>query len=346
MDQEDDSLGPHGRKIDTAMKAAFVAALRGGTRCDDAAAALGLTPEAFDYRRRRDPLFRFAWKWALELSAADQREAMEAATFAAAAAEDAILPNNKRRLQRRRARGTEFTDVRKQRFLDHFAGTADVQASCQIAGIHYSTVYKHRRTDPVFGAGWDEALAQAYAFLEAEALRQRLAAQRRLAFEPLPSGEITHEFERVMKLLARYDRKDGRVAARTVGPGRQKSATFEEAIELLDKKLQMFGKRRALIAPGGEGSLSRDPRRDARDRDDPGARAARRASRHPEGNAAAHGARGRAGSEPSPFPAACPPAAGPPKTSTSPLTSLPRWTRCSPAPGWRGRNCSGSCWRI
>lgn len=250
MDQEDDSLGPQGRKIDTAAKAAFVAAIRSGTNRHDAAAALGLTPEAFDYRRRRDPLFRFAWKWALELSAADQREAMEAATFAAAAAEDdVILPNNKRRLQRRRARGTEFTDQRKQRFLDHFAGTADVQASCQIAGVHYSTVYKHRRIDPVFGAGWDAALAQAYALLEAEALRQRLAAQRRLAFEPLPAGEISQEFDRVMKLLGRYDRKDGSVAARTHRPGRQKGATFEEAIALLDKKLQMVGIRRGVLPP-------------------------------------------------------------------------------------------------
>jgi hypothetical protein len=175
-------------RIDAGVKARFVEALRAGTSPNAAAAAEGFSAEAFYCARKRDPLFRCAWIWALDLSAVEEREARRAAAKAAAACDGAIQPNNRRPLQRRRKRGIEFTDKRKQAFLDHFAGTADVQAACDAAGVHYSTVYKHRRLDPPFAAGWDEALAQAVASLEAEAVRQRLEMQRRAAFVPNPAG--------------------------------------------------------------------------------------------------------------------------------------------------------------
>lgn len=254
MGGDGDSERPRQRRIDEAAKARFVEALRAGISRDEAAAAEGFSAEAFYGARKRDPLFRSAWIWALELSAVEERETRRAGELAAAAREDDICPNNRRPLQRRRKRGIAFTDARKQRFLDHFAGTADVQAACEAAGIHYSTVYKHRRVDPRFAAGWDEALAQAVAALEAEAVRQRLEMQRRAAFEPHPTGEMAQEFERVMKLLARWDRKDGRVGARQVGPGQQRRWSFEEAIEALDRKLRALGARRGLASPGpGEG---------------------------------------------------------------------------------------------
>ncbi|HEX8240355.1 MAG TPA: hypothetical protein VF574_11510 [Allosphingosinicella sp.] len=61
----------------------------------------------------------------------------------------------------------------------------------------------------------------AYDRLEAESVRQRLEAQRRLSENLEPTGEIALEFERVMKLLARYDRRDGRLGAREIGPGQE-----------------------------------------------------------------------------------------------------------------------------
>jgi hypothetical protein len=247
MDDTDDSGKPR-RRIDGAVKARFVAALRAGTSRDEAAAAEGFSSQAFYCARKRDPLFRSAWIWAVELSAVEQRDARRAAELAAAAEQDDIQPNNLRRLQRRRGRGIAFTDARKQTFLDHFAGTADVKAACDAAGIHYSTVYKHRRSDPVFAAGWDDALAQSYALLEAEAVRQRLEMQRRAAFEPQPTGEMAAEFERVMQLLGRWDRRNGGVGAREVRPGRQRRWSFDEAIVALDKKLRALGARHGIAA--------------------------------------------------------------------------------------------------
>ncbi|MFC7497877.1 hypothetical protein ACFQRC_01425 [Enterovirga sp. GCM10030262] len=223
-----------------------MAALRAGMARDAAAAGQGFSSPAFYCVRKRDPLFRSAWIWAVELSAVEQREARRSAGLLAAAGADDIQPNNLRILQRRRGRGIAFTDARKQAFLDHFAGTADVQAACDAAGVHYSTVYKHRRTDARFAAGWDEALAQAYAQLEAEAVRQRLEGQRRAAFEPRATGEMTTEFERVMKLLGRWDRRHGPPGAREVRAGCQRRWTFDEAIVALDKRLRALGARRGL----------------------------------------------------------------------------------------------------
>lgn len=222
--------------------------LRGGATRDEAAGQAGFTVNGFYYARRRDPLFRMAWIWALEACAAEERAKHRTSSLNAAIDGVELAPNNQRLLQPRRARFVRFTPARKQLFLDHFAGTADVVASAEAAGVHISTVYKHRRTDPEFARGWDEALRVAYAELEAEAVRQRLEAQRNLRDGITPKGEMPREFDRVMTLLARYERKDGRIGIRERGPGREARWSFDDAIHALDKKLQALGVRRGLVA--------------------------------------------------------------------------------------------------
>ena len=244
-----DSGRPGRRLIDAGAKAGFVADLRAGVSRDEAARRAGFSAEAFYGARKRDALFRSAWIWALELSAVDEREAQRAAALAAAARGDPIAANNLRPLQRRRMRGIKFTGARKRAFLDHYAGTADAFASADAAGIHYSTFHKHYRSDPDFAAACGEALAVAYAQLEAEAVRQRLEAQRDMREGISPKGEMPREFDRVMRLLARYDRKDGSIGLRRVSRGRERRWTFDEAIALLDKKLRALGARHD-VAPG------------------------------------------------------------------------------------------------
>jgi hypothetical protein len=107
--------------------------------------------------------------------------------------------------------------------------------------VSVSPVYRHRAKDPDFAAAFQDALEQGYARLEAEALRQRLEAQRQLREGVLPAGEIAQEFERVLKLLQRWDRRNGRVGPRTVAPGRRRRWTFEEAIAELDRYLAALG---------------------------------------------------------------------------------------------------------
>ena len=242
-----------------AEKAAFVGALREGASREEAAAAAGRTWRAFYHQRRRDPLFDFAYRWAMELNAADERRRAGELAAGCSTGPDAgadqgmtIAPANKRRLQKSKRR-VQFTDARKRIFLDHFAGTGDAFAAAAAAGVSYSTVFEHRRKDPVFAAGWDEALAQAYAMLEVEAVRQRLEAQRQLREGLCPTGEVAKEFERVLQLMARYERKNGRIGMREARPGHQRRMSFEEAFAELDRRLRSFGVRQGVLAPPEEG---------------------------------------------------------------------------------------------
>jgi hypothetical protein len=235
-------------RVDAAAKLAFLVALRSGAARDEAAAKAGFSATAFYHARRSDPLFALAWAWANDLSAADAHAARSAAARPGPE-EAAIAPNAGRLLQLRPVRRARFDGRRKRLFLDHFAGTADARAAAAAAGISISAVTSARRSDPGFAAGWDEALAVAYADLEAEAVRQRLAAQRDLREGLSPKGEMPREFERVLRLLARYQRRDGRIALRGRAPGNEARWTFDEAIALLDRKLRALGVRYDVVVP-------------------------------------------------------------------------------------------------
>ena len=236
------------RRVDAAAKQAFANGLRAGLKRDDAARAAGFTANAFYYAGTRDPLFASACRWAMDLSAADERSA-RAAAAPLEGRNFAPVPNANRRLQARPVRRPRFDDRRRRIFLDHFAGTADLRQAARAAGVAPCTVNQHRRADAAFAAACEEALGHAYATLEAEAVRQRLEAQRNLREGLCPTGEVAQEFDRVLKLLARYERKNGRVGTRTLAPGRERRWTFDDAIEALDKKLSALGIRRNLLPP-------------------------------------------------------------------------------------------------
>lgn len=239
---------PSRRRIDEGAKASFLAALRAGASRDEAAAEAGFTANAFYYVRRSDRVFGLAWTWATDLSSDDARAA-RAAAARPGPEEASIVPNARRRLQLRPVRRARFDDRRKRRFLDHFAGTADARAAAAAAGVASSTIVTHRRKDPEFDAACHEALNVAYASLEAEAVRQRLEAQRDLRDGLCPKGEMPKEFDRVLRLLARYDRKHGGIGPRAAAPGRERRWSFDEAIALLDRKLRALGVRYDLVPP-------------------------------------------------------------------------------------------------
>jgi len=250
-----DSARPGRRLIDVAAKVRFLAALRAGAAREAAAAEAGFPLKSLYGARRRDPLFRLGWLWALELSAADEQAARKSDLELGAPGDVPIriAAQGKRPLQRRRMRWVRFTEKRQQIFLDHFAGSADAHAAAEAAGVCYATVRAHYRKHPEFAALWDEGLRQAVAGLEAEAVRQRLEMQRRLSDNLEPKGEMAAEFDRVMKLLARWDRRDGRVGPREVHRGHLKRWSFDEAIEALDRKLRALGLRRGLVPPDSDG---------------------------------------------------------------------------------------------
>lgn len=248
MEPEGDSGRPKRLRIDEEARARFLESLRNGARPEQAAAEAGFPLRTLYDARKRDRVFRLSWEWARELAAIDERGG-ELALRTAEGEHVRIAPNRHRLLQRRCMSWIKFTEKRQQIYLDHFAGTADCDAAAAAAGVSAHAVDAHRRKHPEFAAVEKEALDLAYAKLEAEAVRQRLEAQRRLKENLEPTGELAQEFERVMKLLARYDRRGGHVGPRTVGPGHEQVASFEDAILALDSKLRALGVRRRLLPP-------------------------------------------------------------------------------------------------
>ena len=237
MDRRTESGRAPRRLIDAEAKACFLGALRAGAARDEAARLAGFSAQAFYDACGRDPVFALARAFALELSAAEGRAAR------AAPGDVVIAPNRNRLLQKRHVRRTRFDDRRKRIFLDHFAVDADAHAACAAAGIACSTYTQHRRKDPEFAAGCDEALLVAYAGLEAEVLRERLEAQRNLRDGIVPAGEAPKHFERNMRVLDRYQRRGGGIGIREVGHGALKRGEFMEGIAWLDESLRGLGIR-------------------------------------------------------------------------------------------------------
>jgi hypothetical protein len=246
MDKSNESGRAPRRRIDAAAKACFLEGLRAGLKRDEAAALAGFTANAFYYARRSDRVFALGWAWAHDLSAADTRAAR---AVAALPGTGEIAPTGGRVLQRRNIRRARFDDGRKRIFLDHYAGTADAHAACAAAGISMSTFTQHRRKDREFAAGCAEALAIAYADMEAESVRGRLEAQRNLRDGICPAGEAAKEFDRQMKLLERHDRKNGGIGLREVPHGSQQRWDFDDAIALFGSKLRAYGLRRGIVPP-------------------------------------------------------------------------------------------------
>jgi hypothetical protein len=241
------------REIDAAAKAAFLASLRAGICVAGSAEAAGFTADGFYSLRRRDPSFRLSWEMARELGAgvvASQRRAAAGAGKAAGGeGETRFTPCNLRRVQERKLAYVKFTAERRGIFLASFAATADATHAAAEAGVAVTTVYKTRRNDPDFAALFDAALAEAYVRLEAEAVRQRLAAQEAMKAAPEPSIQMAGEFDRVMALLRRWDRGGGKTGVREISRERMKSASFDEAMAVLAKRLKALGYRPAPPPP-------------------------------------------------------------------------------------------------
>lgn len=213
--------GPE-RRVDALAMGVFIRALRRGVSVEEAAKAAGFGASSFYRKRRADPDFAAAW----------------ADAMAASDAPRLIKPQNGRPMQLRKTRKLRFTAAKKEVFLAHFAGTCDLAAAAEAAGVCPDTIRNHRLTDPEFDAACQAALAQGYQTLEEEAVRERLAAQARLKAGILPQGEAAAEFDRQMKLLAQWRRRDGRLGPRARSREALKRWSFDEAMAALEKRLR------------------------------------------------------------------------------------------------------------
>ncbi len=221
--------------VDAFAKGVYIQALSRGASHEAAASAAGCSRQAFFEIRRRDPEFAATVDEAVRRS--------EGPRFVSGGA--------KRRLQLRQNRRVLFTEERQEIFLSHFAGTANLAAAAAAAGVSESTIWAHRARNPEFARRFQQALEQAYLLLDADVLARRLEEQQRLrAIEP--SGEPEPEFDRAMKLLQRWDRRDGQPGRRAGLRANDSRWDFAEAIALLEKKLRNMGIPIEPLPPGFE----------------------------------------------------------------------------------------------
>jgi hypothetical protein len=213
--------GPE-RRVDALAMGVFIQALRRGATIVEAAAKAEFSLSSFYRKRRADPDFAAVWAEALELSDAPKL----------------IKPGNGRRMQMRRTRRLRFTAAKKEVFLAHFAGTCDLATAAEAAGVCVETVRNHRRKDPEFDEACGAALEQGYRTLEEEAVRERLAAQARLKAGRMPKGEAAAEFDRQMKLLAQWKRRDGTLGPRARSRQVLTNWSFDQSMAELAKRLK------------------------------------------------------------------------------------------------------------
>jgi hypothetical protein len=103
----------------------------------------------------------------------------------------AVRPGDNRRVQVRKIQEWEFTEAKKQIFLDHFAGCCTVTHAAAAAGVSVK--------DPVFAQRCCEALGLGYDNLEAELVAE---AAKGGQYEPGPDAETAPGPRSVDKELA------------------------------------------------------------------------------------------------------------------------------------------------
>ena len=66
----------------------------------------------------------------------------------------------------------EESDARAAIFLDEMRGVPNVARACRVAGLSRQAVYARRKRDAGFAEGWEDAVAEAIARLEALAFQR------------------------------------------------------------------------------------------------------------------------------------------------------------------------------
>ena len=125
--------------------------------------------------------------------------------------------------------GRELTEVQIEKFLQHLAGSGNVSASAEAAGLSRSTFYALRKNDEDFAATWADAVETATDALEAEARRRAVEGYEE--YVTCKDGLVMHDGQPVMQrrhsdsllaLLLRAHRPDkfrDRSSVEHSGPG-------------------------------------------------------------------------------------------------------------------------------
>lgn len=97
-------------------------------------------------------------------------------------------------VQKQPGRGRRWTQTKGQKFLEMLAATANVRAAFRAAGLSEGMVYRRRKTDPEFRAGWEAALGDGYAKLEIALLERAIHGIRKPVVPKGTEIVLVHEY--------------------------------------------------------------------------------------------------------------------------------------------------------
>ena len=124
-----------------------------------------------------------------------------------------IVPGKNRRLvvPQGSDRRVKLTGKRRTIFLEHLAGTCNVTASAEAAGVSLSAVYRCRMRDGQFREEWREALEQGYARLEAALIERAMRGGRQTQVEGAaqvegPDSPEEVDWDKGLELLRQHQR--------------------------------------------------------------------------------------------------------------------------------------------
>lgn len=158
---------------------------------------------------------------------------------------DEVTVGRNRPAHVRRQRPDAMTAIKRQRFLDVVAATANVSRAAEAAGAAPATFYRLRQRDAGFAAAWTRALHDGYAALEARLLAHALGTDEQSpgdADRMEQPGPFDAKF--ALDVLKRADER-ARAPARTAKTGRYRYVPIEEVERSLLAKLEALERRLA-----------------------------------------------------------------------------------------------------
>ncbi|WEK46090.1 MAG: hypothetical protein P0Y56_13855 [Candidatus Andeanibacterium colombiense] len=143
---------------------------------------------------------------------------------------------------------------RKIRFLDHLAAKGDVRRACAAAGMSHEAAYRLRRRDPLFGRGWNAALALSRES-NAEVLRCRAidGIEEDIWFRGEFVGtRVRHDSRLLLAHLARLDKVADQQQAR------HDAGRFDEILALIleEEAPEEFGETYGELPPDRTGFVA------------------------------------------------------------------------------------------
>lgn len=160
---------------------------------------------------------------------------------------DEVTAAKNRAAQVRRQRSDGLTAVKRQRFLDMLAATANVQRSAEAAGASSRAFALLRRRDEGFATAWTQALHDSYATLEARLVATALGTTEQLVGDAGAVEEQPFDPKLAIEVLRRRDAamQGPRVRSRVAG---YKNVPIADVERSLIAKLEALERR--MVASG------------------------------------------------------------------------------------------------